>query len=256
MPRSQPTTLETLLGRDPYNIIDVRGGGIFDDPDEEPEEDDVDARMRSGMQKAVAMMRGVGSEGAAIDALEALANDPSAEAPQLIKCYLDARLHQSQELKSFQGDHYLVALRQLANEALAFKASTQLSEEAYDAFLKQLADEAGFKSARNSKRTSAIGVPCRSKSSRGLGGGRQFCCDCFTKSRGEGARFGSGPEGGFSREATTRRSPPIERNWNSCERGRRTRRPSKSCARSCSRNSRTPRTRSSACAWRSRCGRW
>ena len=62
MPRSQPTTLETLLGRDPYNIIDVRGGGIFDDPDEEPEEDDVDARMRSGMQKAVAMMRGVGSK--------------------------------------------------------------------------------------------------------------------------------------------------------------------------------------------------
>ena len=147
MPRSQPTTLETLLGRDPYSIIDVRGGGIFDDPDDEPEEDDVDARMRSGMQKAVAMMRGVGSEGAAIDALEALANDPSAEAPQLIKCYLDARLHQSQELKSFQGDHYLVALRQLANEALAFKASTQLSEEAYDAFLKQLADEAGFKSS-------------------------------------------------------------------------------------------------------------
>ena len=53
----------------------------------------------------------------------------------------------TQELKSFQGDHYLVALRQLANEALAFKASTQLSEEAYDAFLKQLSDEAGFKSA-------------------------------------------------------------------------------------------------------------
>ena len=60
MPRSQPTTLETLLGRDPYNIIDVRGGGVFDDPADEPEEDDVDARMRSGMQKAVAMMRGVG----------------------------------------------------------------------------------------------------------------------------------------------------------------------------------------------------
>ena len=38
-------------------------------------------------------------------------------------------------------------MRQLANEALAFKASTQLSEEAYDAFLKQLSDEAGFKSA-------------------------------------------------------------------------------------------------------------
>ena len=56
MPRSQPTTLETLRGHDPF--IDIRGGGIFDDPDEEPEEDDVDARMRSGMQKAVAMMRG------------------------------------------------------------------------------------------------------------------------------------------------------------------------------------------------------
>ena len=52
MPRSQPTTLETLRGHDPF--IDIRGGGIFDDPDEEPEEDDVDARMRSGMQKAVA----------------------------------------------------------------------------------------------------------------------------------------------------------------------------------------------------------
>merc|ERR1719160_1232778 len=144
MPRSQPTTVETRL--EAFKALHVRGGGIFDD--EEPEEDDVDARMRSGMQKAVAMMRGVGSEGAAIDALEALANDPSAEAPQLIKCYLDARLHQSQELKSFQGDHYLVALRQLANEALAFKASTQLSEEAYDAFLKQLSDEAGFKNAQ------------------------------------------------------------------------------------------------------------
>ena len=145
MPRSQPTTLDNRLAA--FKGIHVKGGGVFDDPADEPEEDDVDARMRSGMQKAVAMMRGVGSEGAAIDALEALANDPSAEAPQLIKCYLDARLHQSQELKSFQGDHYLVALRQLANEALAFKASTQLSEEAYDAFLKQLSDEAGFKSA-------------------------------------------------------------------------------------------------------------
>ena len=145
MPRSQPTTLDNRLAA--FKGIHVKGGGVFDDPADEPADDDVDARMRSGMQKAVAMMRGVGSEGAAIDALEALANDPSAEAPQLIKCYLDARLHQSQELKSFQGDHYLVALRQLANEALAFKASTQLSEEAYDAFLKQLAEEAGFKTA-------------------------------------------------------------------------------------------------------------
>ena len=44
MPRSQPTTLETLLGRDPYNIIDVRGGGIFDDPDEEPEDRELEER--------------------------------------------------------------------------------------------------------------------------------------------------------------------------------------------------------------------
>ena len=44
MPRSQPTTLETLRGHDPF--IDIRGGGVFDDPADEPEEDDVDARMR------------------------------------------------------------------------------------------------------------------------------------------------------------------------------------------------------------------
>lgn len=152
MPRSQPTTLVKLLGGDGAArlaaFIKIRGGGLFDDPAEEPAEDDVDARMRQAMQKAVAMMRGVGSEGAAIDALEALASDPSAEAPQLIKIYLDARLHQSQELKSFQGDHYVVALRQLANEALAFKASTQLSEEAYTNYVKQLAEEAGAKNAK------------------------------------------------------------------------------------------------------------
>ena len=49
MPRSQPTTLETLLGHDPIKALDIRGGGVFDDPADEPEEDDVDARMRSGM---------------------------------------------------------------------------------------------------------------------------------------------------------------------------------------------------------------
>mmetsp|Transcript_29183 Transcript_29183/g.90285 ORF Transcript_29183/g.90285 Transcript_29183/m.90285 type:complete len:296 (-) Transcript_29183:72-959(-) len=124
----------------------LRGGaGLFDDdagdaPEGEPT---VEQKLRRAMAQAAEMMRGVGSRGAALDALEAAAARPDAPPAELIALYLDARLAQNQELKGAPGDHYEVALRQLANEALAFKASTRLPDNRYASFLAKLSEEAG-----------------------------------------------------------------------------------------------------------------
>jgi len=120
------------------------------------DEETVEEKLRGAMKQAAGMMRGVGSAGPEIDALERIAERDSAGVGELISAYLAARLAQSRELAG--GDHYGAALRQLASEAMAFRASDRLPERDYAKFMAELAAEAGAESAE------AFEADCRESS--------------------------------------------------------------------------------------------
>jgi len=105
----------------------------------------VEEKLREGMKTTVAMMRGMGSGGDEVDALEAAAAEDAASVADLLSLYLRARLAQSKELAG--GDHYADAVKLVANEAVAYKAAARLPEAAYADFMEKCAIEAGFDDA-------------------------------------------------------------------------------------------------------------
>ena len=82
---------------------------------------------------------------AAVAALEAAASAEASSVAELLELYLVARADQALELAG--SDALEVALRQVANEALAYRASTRLPVDAAARVLKTLADAAGADSA-------------------------------------------------------------------------------------------------------------
>lgn len=122
----------------------VRGGaseeeGLFG----KPEEESMESKLRKGMVTTAGMMRGMGSSGPAVDALEAAAQRDDAGVPELLELYLVARLEQSRELSASGDDQFEVAVRQVAMEAIAYKASGALPEAPYVGVMTQLATECG-----------------------------------------------------------------------------------------------------------------
>ena len=131
--------------------VDVRGGADDDDAGDlfgAADAESVEAKVRGGMVSAAKMMgamRGDAGPSAAVAALEAAASAEASSVAELLELYLVARADQALELAG--SDALDVALRQVANEALAYRASTRLPVDAAARVLKTLADAAGADSA-------------------------------------------------------------------------------------------------------------
>ena len=135
----------------------LRGGGeeeLFGGGDPES----VEAKLRGGLRSAAKMMRMMHAdegEGSAvlrsIASLEAAAEDGSdASVGELLETYLNARVEQARAARASGGlgeAQVADALRQVANEALAYRASTRLPADGARRVLAALAEAAGASDA-------------------------------------------------------------------------------------------------------------